>query len=670
MEGLVQDAAKDEFAFLRDLKHPKTIPFLEKQNKKEERFHKRHALSQKIMKEFRERQGEEEQGLPWTGADNVIYQFVYEKGKELETLYRNGKPVLDLGKLGIVNPGSIMPYGNSCIVGSSEGEPYYDARIFDFVTRTWYAETLRQTHDYAWCEGGAAFIYSVVETKRTWPHRVLLHRVGTPESADVLLFEETDPRFEVLVEPSMSGKFVFVGTQWSNVQSEWRAFLADDPLARPVVLHERAETILFDPEHTEELGFVLLTNWPDAPNMQLCVCSEDDAKKGRGKAAWKVLFPHSPTRYLRDFLCVRGAIVIECNTTTLDAADELLVLNVADRSVPTYSVVLDTHAGQPHYVCLSDQNEHFETTRIRYELQDQTHPRRIMELDLATRASRLLHQRVVLAYDPNLYESKRVWAPSRDGSAKIPISIVYKRSTELRNSPLFLYGYSAYGINSYPVFRSTLVSLLDRGWVAAVVQARGSSYLGRAWYDAGRMLSKMNSFFDVLDSAEYLAVSGYCDIRRIVLSGASAGGLLVLGAMVLAPPAFLAGVIADVPFCHVIASMSDLNLPLTSQELKEWGDPRNPEELAYMRRYSPYDNLEHGQRYPPVLLTGALADRQVLFHEPAMMAAKLRWCHRANKVLLRTEMANYGHGGNVQRFSGLEEYARAFAFAVWAVKRR
>ena len=663
--GLDDDGGR--FAYLKDLKHSKTIPFLEKHNKKEEHFQRRVGLTKRLMKEFRARQGEEEVELAWVGSDGIEYQWVFETGQEMETLLRKGKPVLDLNALGILNPGSIVPFGNSCIVGQSDGEPFFDVRIFDFVRQTWYAETLHKTLDYAWCEGGAAFVYSVVEAKRNWPHRVLLHRVGSPESADVLLYEETDPRFVVLVEPSMSGKYVLMGSQWENEVSEWRAFRADDPLARPVVLQERAETTLYSADHTDELGFVVLTNWPASPNGRLAHCAEADA--GKGRTAWQELFPHSPTRYLREFLCVRGAIVIECNTTTLDATDELLVLNVADRSEPAYSVELATFPGQPHHVCLSEQNEMFDTIRIRYELYDQTHPRRIMELDLQTRKSRQLYERVVCGYDPSLYTSKRVWAPSRDGVTQIPVSVVYRRSTKLSKSPLFLDSYSAYGLNDYPRFRQTLVSLLDRGWCAALAHCRGSSTLGRAWYDGGHKLTKMNSMLDLLDCAEYMAASGHCDWRQIVINGCSAGGLLVLGAMVLAPPGLLAGVVADVPFCQVIASMSNLEMPLTSQELEEWGDPREPAVLAYMQRYSPYDRLEKGRRYPPVLLTAALADHQVVFHEPAMLAKKLRWCHRDNVVLLRTAMANYGHSGNVQRFSGLEEYARAFAFAIWAAKR-
>ncbi len=541
-----------------------------------------------------------------------------------------------------------------------------DARIYDFVTLSWYPEKLQRTQDYVWCSDGRSFVYTVVEKQRNWPHRVLLHRVGTPANEDVLLYEEQDPRFAVCIADSSSGRYILIGTEQEGQTSEWRALASNDPLSPLLLLQPRKEGWLYGPDHSEDVGFVFLSSGPKEPNGRLAYCATVEVAGGRG--AWKELFAASEMRILRDFLCVRGKIVVECNATSVDAADELLVLDLCDRSLD-YTVALPTYPGYPHHVSLSEQNFVFDATTIRYELADLVHPTRVMELNLATKQSRQLRQQQVHGYDPHLYESKRLWAPSRDGQSRIPISIVYKRSAKLADAPILISGYSAYGCNSYPDFRRSIVSLLDRSVCHAIVHARGCSMLGRAWYDDGRKLHKMNSIFDLLDGAMFLAENGFCDASKIVIDGASAGGLLVLGAMVLAPPGLLAGVIAEVPFCHVIASMRDKSLPLTMQELEEWGDPEDAAALDYMKQYSPYDCLQKGRRYPPVLLSAALADHQVMFHEPAMFAKKLQWCHRSNKVFLQTSMESFGHDGNVQRLSGLEECARAFAFVLWAAKR-
>jgi oligopeptidase B len=288
-----------------------------------------------------------------------------------------------------------------------------------------------------------------------------------------------------------------------------------------------------------------------------------------------------------------------------------------------------------------------------------------VEYDLAQHTWTVRKQTEVTGYSPSGYRSERLYASALDG-AQVPISLVYRIPFETDGTrPLLLSGYGAYGLTYDPVFSSNTLSLLDRGFVLAIAHVRGGEEMGRAWYEAGRLLNKRSSFTDFIAAAEHLMKEGYTSPARLAISGGSAGGLL-MGAVTNLRPDLFRAVLAEVPFVDVVNTMLDASLPLTVIEYDEWGNPGDPAAYAYIRSYSPYDNILP-MDYPHMLVTAGLNDPRVAYWEPAKWTAKLRATKTdANRLLLRTNMGA-GHGGASGRYDSLREVAFKYAFILDAL---
>jgi oligopeptidase B len=331
--------------------------------------------------------------------------------------------------------------------------------------------------------------------------------------------------------------------------------------------------------------------------------------------------------------------------------------------------VLDLISGQEHrvtfpepvYAVRAHENPEFDTTLLRFTYTSMVTPSSVIEYDLQDRSWTVRKRTEVLGgYDPSLYRSARLSATAPDGS-QVPISLVYRAAGEWKGPrPLLLNGYGAYGMSYDPAFSSNGLSLLDRGFVVAIAHVRGGEELGRPWYEGGKLLNKRNSFTDFVAAAEHLIATGYTAPDRMAINGGSAGGLL-MGAVMNQRPDLFGAVVAEVPFVDVINTMLDASLPLTVIEYDEWGNPNEPQAYAYMRSYSPYENIE-ARRYPPLLVTAGLNDPRVAYWEPAKFTAKLRATKTdGNRLLLRTNMGA-GHGGASGRFDLLREVAFKYAF--------
>jgi oligopeptidase B len=309
-------------------------------------------------------------------------------------------------------------------------------------------------------------------------------------------------------------------------------------------------------------------------------------------------------------------------------------------------------------------NPEFDTNIIRYGYNSMTTPSSVIDYNVNTKTKEIKKEQQVLGgkFDKNNYKSKRLWATAKDGT-KIAVSLVYKKSTKLsKNTPLLLYGYGSYGHTIDAGFSSTRLSLLDRGFIFAIAHVRGSEYLGRNWYENGKLLNKLNTFNDFIDCAKFLIENNYTSAKHLYASGGSAGGLLI-GAVINMNPELFNGVIASVPFVDVLTTMLDDSIPLTTGEYDEWGNPNEKEFYDYMKLYSPYDNVKK-QNYPNMLVTTGLHDSQVQYFEPAKWVAKLR-AHKTDKniLLLYTNM-EAGHGGASGRFDALKEIARDYSFII------
>jgi oligopeptidase B len=301
---------------------------------------------------------------------------------------------------------------------------------------------------------------------------------------------------------------------------------------------------------------------------------------------------------------------------------------------------------------------------FRYSYQSFVTPPSVYDYDMHTRTGTLRKRIEVLGgYDPAAYVSERVWATARDG-IRVPISLVYRRGTRRDGTaPLLLYGYGAYGAAMSVGFNSNRLSLLDRGVVFAIAHIRGGGEMGKAWHDDGRMFRKLNTFTDFIDCAEHLVAERYAARDRIAIQGGSAGGLL-MGAVTNLRPALWRAVVANVPFVDVINTMRDSTLPLTVGEFEEWGNPFIADQYAYIRQYSPYDNLAP-RTYPPMLVTTSFNDSQVLYHEPAKYVARMRTLRTDGAPLAFVTNMGAGHGGASGRYDRLREVARDWAFVLW-----
>jgi oligopeptidase B len=334
--------------------------------------------------------------------------------------------------------------------------------------------------------------------------------------------------------------------------------------------------------------------------------------------------------------------------------------------------LLDRHTvafAEPAYTFNLLRNAVYATAALYYAYSSLVTPSTVYAYDMQARTHTLIKQEEVKGYNGDLYVTQRIWATAPDG-VQVPISLAYRKGLQRDGAnPAYLYGYGAYGANVEPRFQSQRISLLDRGFVIALAHVRGGSELGRAWYEKGKVLHKRNSFSDFVACAEQLVADGLTTPARLVAGGRSAGGLL-MGAVTNLRPDLFAAVLAGVPFMDVINTMLDASIPLTAMEYEEWGDPADPQQYAYMRSYSPYDNLTP-RTYPRLLVTGGLHDPRVQYWEPAKYVARLRLLQSEHagenrQVLLHTIMT-VGHGGPTGRYAALRETAFEYAFFLDAV---
>ena len=372
---------------------------------------------------------------------------------------------------------------------------------------------------------------------------------------------------------------------------------------------------------------------------------------------------HTSRDHWREVIAHRHDVLLE----DMEVFRDHLVLSERKAGLTQLRVI--PWQGEEHYIDFEEEaymaytsiNPEFETTVLRFGFQSMTIPNSTYDYDMNTRSRVLLKRQEVLGeFDPALYHSERLFAGSKDGK-KIPISLVYHKDTVLDGTaPCLLYGYGSYGSSMEPYFSSARLSLLDRGFVYAIAHVRGGEELGRTWYEEGKLLQKKNTFIDFIGCARFLIAEKYVHRDLMFAMGGSAGGLL-MGAIMNMQPGLWAGIVAAVPFVDVVTTMFDDTIPLTTFEYKEWGNPYEPDSYAYMKSYSPYDNVE-AKAYPPLLVTTGLHDSQVQYWEPAKWVAKLRELKTdKNPVLLYCNM-DTGHGGPSGRFQRYRETAMQYAF--------
>ncbi|GAB3604252.1 S9 family peptidase [Microbacterium aureliae] len=554
-----------------------------------------------------------------------------------------GHEFFSLGSFEVSNDGNRMLYGVDVA-----GDERYTIRVRDLVTGEDLPDEIPDTFAGAgFSPDGRHIVYTTVDD--AWrPDTVWLHELGTAVEDDAKLFHEPDERYWVGAGFTRSDRYLIIGLGSSITSEEWLVD-ADDLRAEPRVVWPRQEGVEYESEHAVIDGedVLLILHNDGALDFELVQVDAADPQGDR-----QVVIPHRPGQRLLGVSTFRDWGVVGYRREGLA---RLGLLDYATGGVDEIGF------DEPLYAVGSGGNPEWAPPVLRLSYGSFVTPGTVYDYDIADRRLHVRKRQPVLGgYDPAHYGQARVWAPAADGTG-IPVSLVWRRSFgEPGQSPrpLHLYGYGSYEHSIEPGFSIARLSELDRGVIFAVAHVRGGGEMGRQWYEDGKLLRKRNSFTDFVDAARHLVAEGYTLPDRLVAEGGSAGGLL-MGAVANLAPELFAGVLADVPFVDALTTILDPSLPLTVIEWDEWGDPlHDPEVYAYMKSYSPYENVREGVRYPRILAVTSLNDTRVLYAEPAKWVARLR--EAGADALLKCEMAA-GHGGVSGRYNAWRE--RAFELA-------
>ncbi|MEM9999603.1 MAG: S9 family peptidase [Pseudomonadota bacterium] len=622
-----------------------------------------HALQKTLFAEMKGRIKEDDESVPAPDGP-FAYGTSFKKGGQQPRYYRVARDNIT-GERQILIDGDKEAEGKDYfkLAGTDrspdhsqllwayddKGSEYYTVKIRDLATGNDLDDTIKDMGGGAvFTAGGNGVVYTLMDDNHR-PSKVFYHKIGTPSSDDVLLYEEADSGFFVGVSRSRLNDFIEINCH-DHQTAEAHLLDAHDPAAGSRIVEPRQ----VEHEYTiSEGGDVLfiLTNADGAKDFKIVEAPITDP----GRANWREIVPHEPGRLIISHAAYARHLV------WLERRDALPRIVIKDRaSGEEHAIAFDEEA----YSLGLQGSAEFDTDIIRFSYSSMTTPSQTFDYNMATRERVLLKtQEVPSGHDPADYVTQRIQAPSHDGTL-VPVTLLMRRDTPRDGSaPCLLYGYGSYGITIPAGFNTNCLSLVDRGFVYAIAHIRGGMDKGYGWYEDGKREKKKNTFEDFVAAAKHLVAQSYTSHEAIIAQGGSAGGMLMGAVVNMAPDAF-GGIIAEVPFVDVLNTMLDDTLPLTPPEWPEWGNPiAHREAYDYIASYSPYDNVSD-KAYPPILAVGGLTDPRVTYWEPAKWIARLRAvAPDAGPYLLKTNMGA-GHGGASGRFSRLEEVAEVYAFAL------
>jgi len=656
------DALTDDYFWLREKSNPEVITYLKAENDYTEAMMKpTAALQDTLYKEMLTRIKETDLSVPYP-KDGYLYYTRTEQGKQYpiycrkkgtlrgkeETLLdlnamAEGKPFLSLGAFQVSNDSNLLAYSTD-----DTGFRQYKLHVKDLRTGQLLPDTAERITSITWANDNKTLFYVTEDATTKRSNQFYRHTLGGKSQ---LLFEEKDELYNIGVSRTRSRGYILLGIS-SSTTSEYRYLPATKPNSDLKVMLPREKDHEYYPDHHGKL-FYIRTN-DTGRNFRLVTAPITDP----GKKNWKELIAHRSDVMLEDTDFFANHYVV------YEREDGLNKFRVTDLKTGDLHYV---NFPEPVYSAYGNTNAEFNTTRFRFGYLSFVTPSSVFEYDLSTKRRRLLKETEVLGgYDKTKYTSERIYATASDGT-KVPISLVYKKGCRLNGeNPLLLEGYGSYGIPNDVDFSSNRFSLLDRGFIYAVAHIRGGGDLGKPWHDAGKMMVKKNTFTDFIACAEHLADKQYTSQDRLLITGGSAGGLL-MGAVTNMRPELFKAVISYVPFVDVMNTMLDASLPLTVGEYLEWGNPNEKDAYFYMKSYSPYDNLE-AKDYPTMLIRTSLNDSQVMYWEPAKYVAKLRALKTDKNILLfKTKLEPGGHGGASGRYDRLRDTAFDYAFMLHQV---
>ncbi|MDO5971178.1 S9 family peptidase [Flavivirga aquimarina] len=656
------DTRIDNYYWLNDKENPEVIAYLNAENDYTKSMMQHTETFQKeLFEEMKGRIKEDDITVPYK-LNGYWYLTRYEKGKDYP-IYVRKKEHLDateeilfncndmakdhayfnLGSIAISPDNTLAAFSTDTV-----SRRQYTIQIKNLITGEIYPDKILNTAGTAtWANDNKTLFYSTKDSVTLRSHKILKHKLHTDAKTDVEVFYEEDETYNTFVYKTKSKKYIIIGSI-STLTTEYRVLNADTPDDKFKVFQERTHKLDYNISHFED-HFYIITNSDGATNFKLLKTPEATTQKEH----WKEVIPHREDVLLEDIEIFKDYLVVNERENGLN---NLRIINWDGNE--DYYLPFDSET----YTVYIGNNPDFDNDVLRYGFNSLTSPSSVIDYNLKTKQKEIKKEQTVLGgkFDKNNYESKRIWATARDG-VKIPISLVYKKGVKLDGTnPLLQYAYGSYGSTIDPSFSSIRLSLLDRGFVYAIAHIRGGEYLGRDWYENGKLLTKLNTFHDFIDCSKHLIEQKYTSNKHLYAYGGSAGGLL-MGGIINMNPELYNGILAAVPFVDVVTTMLDDSIPLTTGEYDEWGNPNELEYYNYMKSYSPYDNVE-AKNYPNMLVTTGLYDSQVQYWEPTKWVAKLRELKiDTNKLLLHTDMDS-GHGGASGRFESLKESALEYAF--------
>ena len=652
------DIRIDDYYWMRDdtRSDPELISYLESENDYFQNWRDSNIdYESSIYKELKSMIPDEEETL--RVKDGSFYYYSRIKASEqYSTYYRNssneeilldvnkeaeGKEFYNVAGLNISPDENLLLYGEDL-----NGRREYTLRIKNLKNNSLLEdEIVKASPSAIWSNDSEYIIYAKKDEETLIQNQIYLHKLGTNQDEDKLIYKESDNEFNIWLSESRTKKYIYVYIEKTNSSEVW---LMDksDPLKPLELVLKRSEGHLYSVEDGGDY-FYALSNHNDAKNFKVMRFKGTDFND---IDKWQNVLDDRETHYIEDMLTFTNHIVIQ---SRFDGIPIIEILDINSNKLSEIKMNDEVYDLGLAY------NNDFNSSFFRYSYSSLKTTSQIYKYDLYDNENKVVWKKQVNNFLDTNYEVKRIKTLARD-KTEVPVSIVYKKGVDLETAPLLIYGYGSYGINMDSGFRSSITPLLNRGFIFAIAQIRGGADMGRYWYEDGRMMKKNNTFFDFIDATKFLIENGIGNPEKLFATGGSAGGLL-MGAVINYEPELYKGIVSAVPFVDVLTTMSDESIPLTTFEYDEWGNPENKDEYMYMKTYSPYDNI-YKANYPSVLVTTSLFDSQVQYFEPAKYVPKLRENSTSgNPIFLSINLVG-GHGGKSGRLESLKEIARDYSF--------
>lgn len=624
-------------------------------------------LQEKLYQELVQRVDKEEDSVPYK-KHGYWYYTRYTGDLEYKVYFRRpgtmqgaeqilldlnslaaGQEYFSLGALSVSPDAQILAFATDTL-----GRRIYTVQFRDLKTGLMLADKLEGVaNELVWGNDNKTLYYIGKDKQTLLEYQVFRHTLGTPQSEDVLVFEEQDYTYYTSISKSLDESQIFI-SHTHTLQSGVSLIDANHPESDVRLFQAIQKNHKYSVRKSGSFYYIR-TNW-NAPNFRIMRVSENDIGK---RSQWVEVVPHDESAPITDYLVFDEYLLLSELRNAI-ANIRVIPLQNNEEGKLNYSLNFDEKIFSASFGINVDSTA--KVLQVQYS--SLTTPESVFEYDLKNRSRKLVKQKIVAGgFESKNYRAERIFVSARDGT-QVPVSLVYRidRFKKDGSNPLYQYAYGSYGSNVTPDFDTGILPLLDRGFVYAIAHIRGGKTMGEQWYRDGKLFNKIHTFTDYIDVTRALLGLGYGDSERVFAEGRSAGGLL-MGAVLNMAPDLYKGMIAGVPFVDVLTTMLDETIPLTSNEWDEWGDPRDPDYYAYMKQYSPYDNVEK-MAYPALLVTAGFHDSQVQYFEPAKWVAKLRELKTDDNLILFDVDMLSGHGGASGRFKKYRRKSLEYAFVL------